>query len=75
MFIDVPATPLEKTLKVGGFTVKLYRNEQPKRPLKELVCFRCLETGHWFGDCQNEVTCRECHKSGHKKGNPMRSDG
>lgn len=67
---DVPTTPLQKTLKVGGFTAKLYHKEQPKRPLRELVCFRCLETGHWVGDCPNDVTCRECHKSGHKRGDP-----
>ena len=33
--------------------------------------FRVLgKTGHWVGDCQNNVTCQECHKSGHKRGNP-----
>ena len=26
--------------------------------------------GVWVGDCPIDVTCRECHKSGHKRGDP-----
>ena len=53
-----------KDNKTGSFTARSYY----KRPLRELVCFRCLETGHWVSDCPNDVTCGESHKSGHKRG-------
>ena len=57
-------------MNIGGYAAKVYHKEQPKRPPRELVCSGCLETGHWFDDCPNDVTCRECHKSGHKRGDP-----
>ena len=46
IFIDVPSKPLERSLRVGWFTTRLYRKEQPKNEKRSIVCSRCLQTGH-----------------------------
>ena len=37
---------------------------------QQAVCSRCLQRGHRIAECQNDVTCRACSESGHKRGDP-----
>ena len=37
---------------------------------QQAVCSRCLRRGHRVAECQNDVTCRACGMSGHKRGDP-----
>ena len=69
LFITVPSVPLEKSLKVSIFTVKVYHKEQ-KAPKKTVVCSKCLEENHHASQCSKEVVCRVCRTPGHKKGDP-----
>ena len=73
IFIDVPSKPLERSLSFGGFTARLYHKEQPKKEKGSIICSRCLQTGHWASDCQNDIACLDCRKSGYKRGDPARS--
>lgn len=68
VFITTPTTPLEKTMKVGGFfTAKVYHREQ-KLVKKKVICSKCLNEGHHVSQCDREVVCRDCLKPGHKRG-------
>lgn len=70
VFITVPATPLEKTIKIGGFIARIYHREQPKGPTNpaSLTCRNCFLTGHRSFACPNAIVCRACHVSGHREG-------
>ena len=70
MFMNVPSVPLEKSVKIGYFSAQLYHKEQPKMKRQQAVCSRCLQRGHRVAECQNDVTCRACSESGHKRGDP-----
>lgn len=70
VFINVPSKPLERLFKVGSFTARLYYKELPSPDRRPQVCSRCLQPGHHVSSCQNLVTCRACHMSGHKQGDP-----
>lgn len=67
-FINLPTRSLEPTLKIGSQTARLYYREQDKPQKKPPVCSNCLLTGHHRSVCANQVTCRECHQPGHKRG-------
>ena len=69
-FINLPSKPLDRFFKVGGFTARLFYKELPDER-KQVVCSRCLQAGHHVSACQNLVTCRSCHMSGHKQGDPI----
>lgn len=71
VFINLPNSPLSRTVQVGDFTARLYYREQPKQNSKPAVCSKCLESGHHVSVCQNQVTCRACRVSGHKQGDPV----
>ena len=73
IFIDVPSKPLERKLRVGGFTARLYHKEQPKKEKGSIICSRSLQTGHWVSDYQNDMACLDCRKSSHERGDPARS--
>ena len=70
VFISLPEKPLDRSLKVGGFSAQLYYKEQPKA-YRSPVCTNCLQPGHWQWNCQNLVTCKACLQSGHKQGDPV----
>ena len=42
---EVTASPLETSVKVGGFTARLCHKEQPKKERKPAVCTNCLQPG------------------------------
>jgi hypothetical protein len=63
VFIDVPKTPLSKSIKVGIFNVDLYHKEQRATTV---VCNKCLKPGHRATTCEGPVVCKKCHKEGHK---------
>ena len=69
VFITTPSTPLEKTMKVSFFTASVFHWEQ-KGQKKTLICSNCLEENHHHSVCENEVVCRVCKQSGHKRGSP-----
>lgn len=69
VFITLPNTPLDKTMAVSFFTATVYHKEQ-KAVQKQVVCSKCLESGHHVSVCENEVVCRTCKKPGHKRGDP-----
>ena len=70
MFMNAPSFPMEKSVKIGGFSARLYHKEQPKMERQQAVCSHCLQRGHRVAECQNDVTCRACGVSGHKRGDP-----
>lgn len=70
VFITVPAAPLDKTLKVSFFTAKLYHREQ-RQARKTVICSKCLGEGHHVSACENDIVCRTCKKTGHKRGDPV----
>ena len=66
VFITVPSTPLDKTMPVGGlFKAKIFHKEQKT---VKLFCSRCLQDGHNFSQCNNDIVCRVCRLSGHRSG-------
>jgi len=67
VFITVPTSPLEKSMKVNIFTASVFHKEQ-KTVRKVVVCSRCLESGHHVSQCKNDVVCRVCKKPGHTRG-------
>ena len=69
VFITLPPSPLEKTMKVSFFTASVYHKEQ-KNTQRKVYCSRCLTEGHHVSQCLSDVVCRQCHKSGHKRGSP-----
>ena len=69
VFINRPVVPLDKFVKVGSFTARLFHKEQP-RGSRSPVCTNCLQPGHQHFQCQNLITCRVCMQSGHRSGDP-----
>ena len=70
-FVNIPERPLERTVKIGGFTARLYHKEQPMADPQRTTCSRCLERGHLVSACPNSIRCRECRQEGHKRGDPV----
>ena len=68
--MNVLSVPLEKSMKIRGFSAWLYHKEQPKMDRQQAVCLCCLQWGHQVVEFQNDVTCRACGESGHKHGDP-----
>ena len=68
IFISVPSRPLEKTLKIGGFTASVYHKEQKAERNVNRPCGRCLQPGHTRFTCQNDIVCRDCLLPGHMRG-------
>lgn len=67
--MNVPAKPLDKQVRIGVASARLYHKEQPK-VRRTMACTRCLQEGHWTSDCGNDIACRECGQSGHRRGDP-----
>ena len=57
VFINTPLKPLEKNVKIRGFTTRLYHKEQTKNTL-EAECTRCLARGHRAWQCVNDNVSR-----------------
>ena len=67
IFIAVPASSLQRDIKIGIFNAKLYHREQKsQRPV--LSCYNCFERGHVRRECPNLMRCRVCRQEGHKQG-------
>ena len=71
VFVNIPQRPQERTVKIGGFTARLYYKEQPRADPQQTTCSRCLERGHLVSACPNNIRCRECRQEGHKRGDPV----
>ena len=71
VFVNIPERPLEWTVKIGGFTARLYHKEQPRADPQRTACSRCLERGHLVSACPDSIRCRECRQEGHKRGDPV----
>ena len=65
VWIELPVSPLRKTLQVGQLKVDMYYREMRDQTSK---CWNCKEFGHRSVDCSLEVRCFVCKKTGHKKG-------
>ena len=63
IYIDVPKTPLPKTLQIGIFMATVFHKEQ-----KVVKCSNCLGQGHHSSICTAPVKCRQCLADGHKAG-------
>ena len=64
IYIDVPAQPLPKTVKIGQFTASLFHKEQKTA----VTCSNCLMKGHHHSGCEAPVKCKQCLQDGHKAG-------
>ena len=71
VFVNIPERPLERTVKIRGFTARLYHKEQLRADPQQTTCSWCLERGHRVSACPNNIRCRECRQEGHKRGDPV----
>ena len=62
VFIEIPSSPLQRTVEVGPFRATLYHKEMKSKDPK---CGKCLQTGHVASTCNSNIVCRSCFKSGH----------
>ena len=62
VFVNILERPLERTVKIGGFTARLYHKEQPRADPQQTTCSRCLERSHRVSACPNSIRCRECRQ-------------
>lgn len=60
--------PLPKYMIFGKFGGRVIHFGQDTRDSATDKCTKCLETGHRFSTCPNEIKCQACLKTGHKKG-------
>ena len=58
VFVNIPERPLERTLKIGGFTARLYHKEQPRADPQRTTVSRCLERGHRVSACPDSIRRR-----------------
>ena len=70
--VNIPERPLERTVKIGGFTARLYHKEQPRADPQRATFSRCSERGHRLyhkeqprADPQR-ATCSRCLERGHR---------
>jgi hypothetical protein len=73
MFIEMPNAPLEKQVKIGMCTAKIYHKEQ--RMMDNPFCGNCLSNGHRKHECEHPVVCRNCRQPGHKAGDILCGNG
>ena len=71
VFVNIPERPLERTVKIGGFTARLYHKEQPMADPQRTTRSTCLERGHRVSACPNSIRCSECRQEGHRRGDPV----
>ena len=71
VFVNIPERPLERTVKIGGFTARLYHKEQPRADPQRTTVSRCLERGHRVSACPYSIRRRECRQEGHRRGDPV----
>ena len=62
VFIEIPSSPLQRSVEVGPFRATLYHKEMKSKDPK---CGKCLQTGHVASTCNSNIVCRSCFKSGH----------
>eukprot|EP00745_Piridium_sociabile_P041148 TRINITY_DN8081_c0_g1_i2.p1 TRINITY_DN8081_c0_g1~~TRINITY_DN8081_c0_g1_i2.p1 ORF type:complete len:170 (+),score=36.37 TRINITY_DN8081_c0_g1_i2:366-875(+) len=67
--ITVPTVPLEKIMKMNVFNARIYHKEH-KLVKKTVTCSKCLEKDHHASECPNDIVCKACKLSGHKRGDP-----
>ena len=58
VFVNIPERPLERTVKIGGFTARQYHKEQPRADPQRTTCSRCLERGHLVSACPDSIRRR-----------------
>lgn len=51
-------------IKIRGFSCKVFL---PPGEQTSIICNRCLQEGHLAKDCNNEMMCLFCKKTGHKR--------
>ena len=71
VFVNIPDRPLGRTVKIGGFTARLYHKEQPMADPQRTTCSTCLERGHRVSACPDSIRRRECRQEGHRRGDPV----
>ena len=63
------------TVQIGRFVLRLYCDQNRNNissggrtgQQSERRCYRCLSTSHLVWQCDNEIVCRYCSRSGHKQ--------
>ena len=61
VFVEIPSSPLQRSVEVSPFKATLYHNESKR----EKKCAKCLQTGHMASTCNLYIVCSSCFKSGH----------
>jgi len=70
VFIDIPAEPLPVKMTFGNFRGTVKHREQYHKKPEDMTCGKCLLKGHYSKICPNDIVCRDCGMSGHKRGDP-----
>lgn len=71
IYVEVPDRPLPARVNLGNFKASIYHFEQKEeRRIQQGTCGRCLTQGHTASNCRNDVICLDCHKPGHRRGDP-----
>ena len=65
VWINLPDSPLPRSIRIGNFQATLWHWEMKQRDVK---CNKCFEMGHKAFQCMNEEKCLVCKLSGHRKG-------
>ena len=66
LYMEVPAKPLPKTLRIGICTASLYHKEQ-----RVPTCSNCLSKGHHASACEAPTKCKQCFADHHKAGDKV----
>ena len=61
VFIEIPSSPLQRSVELGPFRATLYHRKMRAKEKKK--CGKCLQTGHTALICISNIVCHSCFNS------------